>query len=160
MIADLAGRSGVNRLIVLGTASVLLACGNATQDEVKATSEPTVVILECDVSLTMLDGRDITQRRTYKVDLTAKTLQFWDTEFQVWRSGPTEPRLLYETPGEISFEAISMLGRIEQTDTITFDRQIGAVDGTLRLKGPTMDQTSNFGGPCKAVAAPGLNNAF
>lgn len=152
----------MKRLILIGAISAVAACGNAEPSKATAPSAvaPTTLILECDVKLIAFEGNEITQRRTYMIDLTAKTLRFWQDHTGVWVNGGSESKLTFETPSELTFEANMMLGDFEQTTVTSFDRAIGAVEGSLRLRSDRSDRTTRFAGPCKAVEAPGQNNAF
>lgn len=112
------------------------------------------------MKLIALEGHEITQRRTYKIDLVAKTIRFWQDHTRVWVDGGSESKLTFETPTELTFEATQKIGSMDSIVRTSFDRAIGSVDGTVRLRTTTLDRTSHFAGPCKAVTAPGQNNAF
>ena len=153
----------MKRLILVAAISAVAACGNAESSKATpapAQAAPTALILECDVKLIAFEGNEITQRRTYKIDLVAKTLRFWQGDSGEWVNGGSESRLTFETPSNRTFESNMTLGHFEQTNVTSFDRAIGAVEGSLRLRSDTSDRTTRFAGPCKVVDAPGQNNAF
>ncbi len=152
----------MKRLIMMAAIITVAACGDADGLTASAPTQAvvTALILECDVKLKAFEGHEITQRRTYKIDLAAKTLRYWASDTQTWVNGGSESRLTFESPTELSFEATSKLGRFEENRVISFDRAIGAVEGSLTLRADTSDRTTRFAGPCKAVEAPGQNNAF
>ena len=153
----------MKRLILIGAMSAVASCDDA-EPALPPTPPPppapTTLILECDVKLTALEGNEITQRRTYKIDLAAKTIRFWQDHTGVWVDGGSESQLTFETPTELTFEGSHKIGTLDSFVRTSFDRAIGAVEGTVRLRGATFDRTSRFAGPCKAVDAPGQNNAF
>lgn len=152
----------MKRQIMIAAISTVAACGNTDSYEAPAPVQAvaTTLILECDVTLRAFEGHEITQRRTYKIDLIAKTLRYWVGDRETWVNGGSESRLTFETPTALRFEAKSTIGQFEETRVISFDRAIGAVEGSLNLHADTSDTTTRFAGPCKTVAAPGQNNAF
>lgn len=152
----------MKRLILAALIMPLSACDeNGEHDERPPLPEPAAtLILECDVKMIAYEGYEITERRTYKIDLHAKTIRFWQNDTGDWVNGGSESKLIFESPTELSFESTNTIGKMLNIGHISFDRAIGAVEGTNRLRSDTYDRTSRFAGPCKSVAAPGLNNAF
>jgi hypothetical protein len=127
----------VKQLILIAVVSTVTACSEAPEAAppalATARAAVTTLILECGVKLIAFEGKEITRRRTYKIDVVAKSLRYWQEHTGVWAHGGNESRLTFETPSELTFETSSMLGDLQETRMISFDRAIGAVEGSLRL---------------------------
>lgn len=141
---------------------LLVGCSQEPAAPLTAPAEPTVLILQCDGEYAE-EGGSLQQRRTYRIDLQAKTVDLW-TSNNRWKDREGEDKLditddninwYYGWTGE---DKDNVTGTIMQSTT--FNRAFGTVSSHRTILIPEGKVEDTFVGKCVKVDKPSNEGAF